>query len=716
MSDEETGEPSRVARVLREEGGSLLEISGAVGFAIAQPILAPFGESPETFLAVDATPADIVVFALLVAIVPVFVVWGLAALTRLAGERVRFVVQAGVVGVLLGLAASAFARSAGAPAPVRALAALLVGGGAAALVLRRAAPMRLFLRYTSPVPVLLALMFLFASPVSALVRPPSGPEAGDAGEAAAAADRPPVVMVILDELPAMSLLDGEGAVQEDLFPNIARIAETSTWYRNHTSGGAATLQSIPVLMTGRLPEDATAETFPIYADYPDNLFTLLADTYDIRASEYSSDLCPSSLCPDLPVSDLSDDVESLTATPSEAPASPVEALTSQAWSLWRSEAWPLAEGFDSGYNLGGPAAPDKTVRSVLESVERIGEATDDRPVFDYFHFALPHQPWYLLPSGRTHDAPEVPFGNEFVRTWPDGQIGQDLADAGESRMHLQLQWADRALGVAIDRLQELGRWDDALVIFTSDHGFSFEPGTSARLAATRNQVPLAWAPLFVKYPGQTEQEIVDDPVMALDVLPTILDVVDLEASWELEGQSMLDGPPPADRDRPFVIVEDTDFAETLQPRIAILDADGLTDTLAHGKAVDPDDPLAVWRHGRRGELIGEQVVDLGVCPDTGPTVDLPPTAGWKRLTSGELAADDPLPLWHEGRVLSDQSIDVAASVDGTIVGWGATLPAGSTSRLGILFADQLVLEAKGDPIYYQVVDEADCSLRALDGQ
>jgi hypothetical protein len=705
-------ERSRLAKALREEGGSLLEVAGAVGFAIAQPVLAPFGESPETFLAVGATSTDVVRFALVVAIVPIFVLWGLAALTRVAGEQVRAWVQAVLVGGLLALAASAFARSVGAPGAVRALVAVAVGVGVGVLVQRRWVPVRLFLRYTSPVPILLVAMFLFASPVSSLVSPPSGPEVG---EAAANGDRPPIVMVVFDEVPTSSLLDGEGGIQAELFPNIARIAQTSTWYRDHTTGGAATLQSLPVLHTGQMPEDATDDDFPIYADYPDNLFTALGDTYEIVASEYSSDLCPPSICPDLAPAELADDVLQLTLAPPKLTRSSLSALTSQAFSLWRSQVWPLADDFDAGYVLGGDAATDETVRQTLEAVNRIEPPTGDRPRFDYFHFALPHQPWFLLPSGRTHDAPEVPFGNEFVRTWPDGQIGEDLAAAGEARMHLQLQWADRALGVAIDRLEEQGRWDDALVVFTADHGFSFEPGTSARLAATKNQVPLAWAPLFVKLPGQTDAQVVDDPVMALDVLPTILDVVGIDPTWELEGVSLLDGPPPADRDRPFVIVEDTDFATNLRERVVVLDADGLTETLARGKAVDAGDPLAAWRHGRHGDLLGRRATDLGVCSSTGPTVELPVTSGWRNLTAGRLGPSDPLPLWHDGRVSTDQSIDVVATVDGVVVGWGATLPAGSTSRLGILFVDDLVLNAEGDPRYFQVVDDDGCRLRPLEG-
>ena len=41
------------------------------------------------------------------------------------------------------------------------------------------------------------------------------------------------------------------------------------------------------------------------ADYPNSLFTLLADTYDITAYEPVTDLCPDYVCPDSTQPDVS---------------------------------------------------------------------------------------------------------------------------------------------------------------------------------------------------------------------------------------------------------------------------------------------------------------------------------------------------------------------------------------------------------------------------
>jgi hypothetical protein len=166
-----SGPPYRGRRdVLRDELRSALELSALVGFAVVQPVLGPFGESPETFTAAGASPGQIVVFAVVVAAAPLLALWALGAASRVLGTRRRGLVQTLLVAVLAGFAGAGLARHLGAGPWVRgAVGAILVG--AVAVVHRRWEPGRLFLRYASPVPVVLVVMFLLASPVAPLVRP-----------------------------------------------------------------------------------------------------------------------------------------------------------------------------------------------------------------------------------------------------------------------------------------------------------------------------------------------------------------------------------------------------------------------------------------------------------------------------------------------------------------------------------------------------------------
>ncbi len=521
-------DPTPRRKRLRNELGLLAELVGLGGFAVTYPVLSPFGESPETFVAAGATPGQIVAFAAVLALGLPLLLWLLVLPTGFVGSpAVRRWAHTLLIGGLAATAGSVIARGIGANSGVRTVVAVTFGIAVASLRHRGSAPVQLFLRYTAPFPILLAVMFLFASPVAPLVRTPDEPKVDTSGIDSAA--RPPLVIIVLDELPTASLLDGSGGIAAERFPNIARVADTSTWYRNHTTSGASTLQSIPGLLTGRVDADKATDTYPVYSSFPDNLFSLLGGTYEINAQESVTKLCPPSICSDEAGGELDDDVLALTSAAPVADPNPVRTLLDEAFSLWRAEAWPLSDGYDPGYAVGGrgTAGRQKTTLETLQAVNSISAATGTKPMFDYLHLPLPHQPWFLLPSGNTHDAPEIPFGNEFVRSWPKGTVGTETARAGEVQMQLQLQWTDRALGVIIDRLQELDRWDDAMVVLTADHGFSFEAATSARVASTNNQRSIAWAPLFIKLPGQQEPEIVDVEVLAVDVVPTILDVLDI---------------------------------------------------------------------------------------------------------------------------------------------------------------------------------------------
>ena len=42
-------------------------------------------------------------------------------------------------------------------------------------------------------------------------------------------------------------------------------------------------------------------------------------------------------------------------------------------------------------------------------------------------------------------------------------------------------------------------------------------------------------PFFLKAPGQVEGTVVDDVARPVDLLPTLIDVLDIETDWDLRG-------------------------------------------------------------------------------------------------------------------------------------------------------------------------------------
>ncbi len=157
----------------------------------------------------------------------------------------------------------------------------------------RSEKVRSVVRYLAlAAPVFLGL-FLFASPVADLVRT-GGIEPADVD----VAEPVPVVLIAFDELPLMSLLDGEGRIDADAYPAFARLAGESTWFRNNTGVSPLTPSALPAILTGQLPDELFPA--PVAARFDENVFTLLGGTYDVDAVENLTELCPPGICDQRP--------------------------------------------------------------------------------------------------------------------------------------------------------------------------------------------------------------------------------------------------------------------------------------------------------------------------------------------------------------------------------------------------------------------------------
>ncbi len=106
----------------------------------------------------------------------------------------------------------------------------------------------------------------------------------------------------------------------------------------------------------------------------------------------------------------------------------------------------------------------------------------------FFHHPLPHYPYILNEAGGYRKPLEV---------------GWDYEDPEE--YHRALVGMDKAVGEFVSAMKEAGRFDDALLILTSDHGWTFDPNRKPPSGARKTGetgTPLTHVPLMVKLPGQ----------------------------------------------------------------------------------------------------------------------------------------------------------------------------------------------------------------------
>ncbi|MGC1211681.1 MAG: sulfatase-like hydrolase/transferase, partial [Micromonospora sp.] len=386
------------------------------------------------------------------------------------------------------------------------------------------------LRVAAVGPPVFVTLFVFASPASAVVLPRT--HGGAAGTAGAGA-HPPVVMIVLDELPLVSLLGPDGRIDATRYPNFAELARGSTWYRNATGVSGWTPYALPAMLTGRYPAEPLA---PHYSQYPDNLFTALGGLYEIRAEESITRLCPPSRC--------------------EQPASPEQGLgvlVRESGKLLRQVAAPVDSRIDpedsyreltraeAGLDAAEPVPADPKFRwDTLDDNQPArftsflaGLRPSSRPTLHFLHLLMPHSPWAYLPSGAHYAAPED-LPND----------GAGWVELARQRHLAQLGYTDRLIGETLRTLRATGLYDKALILVTADHGVSFRRDWQGRGmdAVTHAADQVAWVPMFVKEPGQRSGRVDDRNWEHVDLLPTIADETHMRIPWRMDGRSARQSP------------------------------------------------------------------------------------------------------------------------------------------------------------------------------
>jgi hypothetical protein len=514
----------------------LAVISGLSAVAFVAPVLDLYGDNPEVFVANRSSTPEIFIFAIGVSLVLPLLTWAVLAAANAAGGRAPEWSYRGVVAILAIAAGLVISRQ---MQPDHTVLAVLVALVSAALILWSVLRVdMIFLLAALAIPVAL-VMFLGTSATARLIwqEPEIAAAAGGVGNPAH------LVMIQLDEMPTASIMETDGTVNQALFPTFSRLATEGTWYRNALSDSIATTQSVPAILTGVRGDPEAGSS---YVDHPDNLFTLLGDSYQMHVIEWVAELCPEEICPDYAgraparfthlLRDLTVVYGHLTL-----PGDTRERLPSigNAWTGFLGQ----EETEDAGQvEVEGVPVPDSGERQEwVDWVQRLanGIESDAPPTLSYAHLRAPHVPWETNPSGTHYDRPEQ--YTEVTGVEGDGRWVLDPGPAllGFQRHLYQVGFLDTMLGRLLDRIEASGTWDDTMIVVIADHGASFVPGEHRRWPFEDNRDDLYRIPFFVKYPGQTVGETVDLAVFGIDLLPTIVDALEIETDWEFDGISLL---------------------------------------------------------------------------------------------------------------------------------------------------------------------------------
>lgn len=565
---------------------SFVELFAMCGIAVAQPLFDLLGDNAGLFVARGTSGWQLVALTVAIVAVPPLVLLAVEVVAAAVHARLGRIVHAALLALLAGILAIEVVKANSELAERTLVAVGAAAGVGVALLVARSTIARMFLRFLALAVPVFAVLFLVASPVTAVVfEDDPNPEAlaVDVG-----APRR-VVLVVLDELPTMSLVDGAGEIDAELYPNFARLASESTWYRNATTVSPYTPFAVPAILTGRYPP--ASDALPDASTYPQSLFSLLAGEYSLNAHEVLSHLCTSASC-----------------SSGSSGSSGFPGLVAESARLWRTFASP-ERAEQSLTEVESDVPPMRVAREFVASLQPSGAAQ-----LDFVHLELPHAPWRYLPTMQdNHWTRGVP-GAAFLE-WST----QTSASLARARHLLQLGATDVVLGRVLDRLEAIDEYDDALVVVTADHGHAFTVDEPVRAASEGNYPEVMWVPLFVKYPEQGAGAVDDRPAEIVDVMPTIADVLDVDVPWSVDGRSLL-GEPRTGDERPLYQWGDYAFdpPDALRPGPGEthLTFDGAAgfEAVLDARAATPGEPstLRVYRDLELGSLVGRTTESLEV--------------------------------------------------------------------------------------------------------
>lgn len=178
-------------------------------------------------------------------------------------------------------------------------------------------------------------------------------------------------------------------------------------------------------------------------------------------------------------------------------------------------------------------AADGVNRKALAWLKRVSQ-----PFFLWVHYMDTHGPYQ--PKGGFTYLNKI----RAERLWHKAVTEPDLITSGELKVLRsgyceEVRHMDKHLGSFLQALSTLGLNDNSLIAVLADHGDGFY---EHRQFSHPRQLyeELVWVPLIVKLPGMNQGKVISRPVGLIDVVPTIIDALELKGDEELfEGHSLL---------------------------------------------------------------------------------------------------------------------------------------------------------------------------------
>ena len=199
----------------------------------------------------------------------------------------------------------------------------------------------------------------------------------------------------------------------------------------------------------------------------------------------------------------------------------------------------LARGFEFYREADWIRDPEATAAFIAEDLGRRS--------FHFLHTYEPHDPY--IDARFASDLPPGSLAGYF-----DSQMWRTMKRhlSDEEKAYIEalydgdIAFTDRQLGKLLDALDRHGVFEHTIVIITSDHGEQFWEHGTWRHGQSLYDHQLR-VPLIVSLPPRLRRSLkikrsaaeVDDQVRLIDIVPTILELLDIEPKTPPQGRSLL---------------------------------------------------------------------------------------------------------------------------------------------------------------------------------
>lgn len=469
------------------------------------------------------------------------------------------------------------------------------------------------------------------------------------------ADRPPILLVVADELSYSVVATADGTVRTP-FQNLAKLQDTSTTFTRAYSTANATHFALPTMLAG-IADASTLGEYPVALTGSGGPLSWLKSRYVVATdSDYFR---PNN--DGVPFVDLTQEslVNERLASPSERWGLLAIDLVAIAGRTALPE--PLAGLFpsldDRWYDFWGTLPETSVVDTGRDFVDVL--AADDNPGFVLWHSMVPHTPYVRDYVGGFWTPNSLGLSTDGLGTTAVIELQRQVYVAAALDFDGQLGWM-------MNELQRAGVFDETLIIVTADHGRTFPLNSTWRVGDNRSERwgDVAHVPLFVKWPGQKIPTVETGVRSLAQISRTIVDAAGAELSIRDELAPSLNEDP----SQPPVFWFDK---RTGEAGVETYEAFPYMDPWRpeHYRPRSDDSPFAV---GIDSALIGEEVpVDWLAVAQIPATID-PASSSLQALEVSRPveacgAGEDFGLVSHEGRTVG--SIAWGAANDGVVTGW-----------------------------------------------